>query len=254
MSRQNSGPIVDHTGIGSGSDLSTWATLRRGAALSPELTRGLTLTITLGLLSTLGRVLVPLVIQRTTDEGLLAPTGPDLGRVWMWVGIALAGVVVTAFSAYAVNVRLFTSSENGLAALRIRAFRHIHDLSMLTQNTERRGSLVSRVTSDVDTISAFVQFGGLMLVISIGQITLATLLMVWFSPVLAAVVWACFVPLFFLIRHFQGVDRGSPGGRGRCSGAGGRRLHRGPVRLWPDDGDRARSRHVDGGRRAAHSR
>ncbi|MBK8757547.1 MAG: ABC transporter ATP-binding protein [Actinomycetales bacterium] len=205
MSRQNSGPIVDHTGIGSGSDLSTWATLRRGAALSPELTRGLTLTITLGLLSTLGRVLVPLVIQRTTDEGLLAPTGPDLGRVWMWVGIALAGVVVTAFSAYAVNVRLFTSSENGLAALRIRAFRHIHDLSMLTQNTERRGSLVSRVTSDVDTISAFVQFGGLMLVISIGQITLATLLMVWFSPVLAAVVWACFVPLFFLIRHFQGV-------------------------------------------------
>ena len=205
MSRQSAGPIVDHTGIGSGSDLSTWATLRRGAALSPELTRGLTLTITLGLLSTLGRVLVPLVIQRTTDEGLLAPTGPDLGRVWMWVGIALAGVVITAFSAYAVNVRLFTSSENGLAALRIRAFRHIHDLSMLTQNTERRGSLVSRVTSDVDTISAFVQFGGLMLVISIGQITLATLLMVWFSPVLAAVVWACFVPLFFLIRHFQGV-------------------------------------------------
>ncbi len=205
MSRNSAGPIVDHTGIGSGAELSTWATLRRGAVLSPELTRGIWVTIALALLSTLGRVLVPLVIQRTTDEGLLAPAGPDLGRVWMWVGIALVGVVVTAFSAYAVNIRLFTSSENGLAALRIRAFRHIHDLSMLTQNTERRGSLVSRVTSDVDTISAFVQFGGLMLVISIGQITLATLLMVWFSPLLAAVVWACFVPLFFLIRHFQGV-------------------------------------------------
>ena len=34
---------------------------------------------------------------------------------------------------------------------------------------------------------------------------LATGLMVVYSPVLAAVVWGCFVPLFFLIRHFQGV-------------------------------------------------
>ncbi|HOF63624.1 MAG TPA: ABC transporter ATP-binding protein, partial [Dermatophilaceae bacterium] len=103
------------------------------------------------------------------------------------------------------NLRLFTASENGLATLRVKAFRHIHDLSMLTQNTERRGSLVSRVTSDVDTISAFVQFGGLMLIISLGQLTLATGLMLLYSPALAAVVWACFVPLFFLIRHFQGV-------------------------------------------------
>ena len=205
MSRHGAAPLVDHSGIGSGSDLSTWATLRRGAVLSPELTRGLGLTLALALLSTLGRVLVPLVIQRTTDEGLLAAGGPDLGRVWFWVALAMGGVVITAISAYAVNVRLFTSSENGLAALRLKAFRHIHDLSMLTQNTERRGSLVSRVTSDVDTISAFVQFGGLMLVISVGQIALATGLMLWFSPVLAGVVWACFVPLFFLIRHFQGV-------------------------------------------------
>ncbi|MBK8867100.1 MAG: ABC transporter ATP-binding protein [Actinomycetales bacterium] len=205
MSRHGAAPLVDHSGIGSGGDLSTWATLRRGAVLSPELTRGLGITLVLALLSTLGRVMVPLVIQRTTDEGLLAAGGPDLGRVWFWVGLAMAGVVVTAFSAYAVNVRLFTSSENGLAALRLRAFRHIHDLSMLTQNTERRGSLVSRVTSDVDTISAFVQFGGLMLVISIGQIALATGLMLWFSPILAGVVWGCFIPLFFLIRHFQGV-------------------------------------------------
>lgn len=34
--------------------------------------------------------------------------------------------------------------------------------------------MVSRVTSDVDTISQFVQFGGIMLIVSLGQITLAT--------------------------------------------------------------------------------
>ena len=119
--------------------------------------------------------------------------------------LAMVGVAVTALCSYFVNVRLFTASENGLSSLRIKAFRHIHDLSVLTQNTERRGSLVSRVTSDVDTISMFVQFGGLMFMINIAQLLLATVLMVIYSPPLAGVVWACYVPLFFIIRQFQGI-------------------------------------------------
>ena len=61
------------------------------------------------------------------------------------------------------------------------------------------------MTSDVDTISMFVQFGGLMLMINIAQISLATVLMVVYSPPLALVVWLCFVPLFFIIRKFQGI-------------------------------------------------
>ena len=130
----------------------------------------------------------------------------------------MVGVAVTALCSYFVNVRLFTASENGLSSLRIKAFRHIHDLSVLTQNTERRGSLVSRVTSDVDTISMFVQFGGLMFMVNIAQLLLATVLMVIYSPPLAGVVWACYVPLFFIIRQFQGIvgrayTRGARAGR-----------------------------------------
>ena len=94
------------------------------------------------------------------------------------------------------------ASENGLSTLRIKAFRHIHDLSVLTQNTERRGSLVSRVTSDVDTISMFVQFGGLMLMVNLAQIALATVLMVVYSPPLALVVWAV---LRAAVRHHPPV-------------------------------------------------
>ncbi len=195
----------DATNIESGHKLSTWQTLRRGVELSPELRRGIGVTIFLAILSTLGRVLIPFIVQRTTDEGILADGGPDGDAVLRYVLVALVGVVVTMVSAYFVNIRLFTASENGLSTLRIKAFRHIHDLSMLTQNTERRGSLVSRVTSDVDTISMFVQFGGLMLIINIAQLTLATVLMVIYSPPLAGVVWLCYLPLFFIIRKFQGV-------------------------------------------------
>jgi ATP-binding cassette subfamily B protein len=200
-----SAPPVDHTGIASGQDRSTWQTLKRGVELSPELRRGIGVTIVLAVLSTVGKLLVPFVIQRTTDEGILGASGPDATVVLRYVLIALGGVLVAATCSYLVNVRLFTASENGLSTLRIRAFRHIHDLSVLTQNTERRGSLVSRVTSDVDTISMFVQFGGLMLMVNIAQLLLATLLMVIYSPALAGVVWACYIPLFFIIRQFQGI-------------------------------------------------
>jgi len=198
-------PPVEHHGIASGRELTTWGTLRRGVQLSPELGRGIGVTVLLAVLATLGRVLVPFVVQRVTDQGILATGGPDVDVVLAYIALALGGVVVTVFSAYFVNVRLFRSSESGLATLRLKAFRHIHDLSMLTQNTERRGSLVSRVTSDVDTISMFVQFGGLMLMINVAQITLATVLMLVYSPVLGLVVWVCFVPLFLIIRRFQGI-------------------------------------------------
>ena len=197
--------LVEHHGIATGKEMTTWMTLRRGLELSPEMRKGIWVTVALAVLSTLGRVLVPFVVQRITDDGLLVAGGPDLEVVVRYIGLALVGVVVTAISAYIVNVRLFRASESGLATLRLKAFRHIHDLAMLTQNTERRGSLVSRVTSDVDTISMFVQFGGLMLMINLAQITLATVLMVIYSPVLALVVWLCFVPLFVIIRKFQGI-------------------------------------------------
>ena len=180
-----------------------WATLKRGVSLSPELTKGIGVTLLLAIVTTAGRVVVPVVVQRVTDDGLLAAGGPDAGIVYRYLAIAAVVVVITAICSYAVNVRLFTASEGGLATLRVKAFRHIHDLSVLTQNAERRGSMVARVTTDVDTISQFVQFGGIVLIVSLGQIMLATVLMVIYSPVLAAVTWGCFIPLVIAVRRMQ---------------------------------------------------
>lgn len=178
-------------------------TLRQGLRISPELRQGIGVTLVVAMAATGGRLVIPVVVQRAMDDGIAGPAGARPDLVLRYVALAGIAVVVTALSSYVLNVRLFRSSEAGLTTLRTTAFRHIHDLSMLTQNTERRGSLVSRVTSDVDTISMFVQWGGIMLLLSLIQLTLATVVMVAFSPVLAVVVWACFVPLFFLIRRFQ---------------------------------------------------
>ena len=187
------------------SDLGTLATLKRGLQLSPELRNGLLVTALIAVVATMGRVIIPFVVQQTTDNGIMAEGGVDVGYV-LWAIFLAAGVVgITSVAQYAVNIRLFTAAESGLATLRLKAFRHIHDLSVLTQSTERRGALVSRVTSDVDTISMFVQFGGLMLLISTAQIMLATILMLVYSPALALVAYLCLVPLIILVRYLQPV-------------------------------------------------
>lgn len=194
---------ADGARIESTSSLGVFATLRRGIEISPEITRGLWVTLGLALLAATGRVVVPLAVQQTIDVGILDDGGPDAGRVALLASLAAGALVLAGLCAAMVNVRLFRSAEAGLATLRIKAFRHVHDLSTLTQNTERRGALVSRVTNDVDTVSLFVQWGGIMLLVSALQIVVATGLMLVYSPILTAVVWIAFVPMFLVIRYGQ---------------------------------------------------
>lgn len=190
--------------IASTSGLGVLATLRRGVQVSPEIVDGWVLTGALAVLAAVGRVVVPIAVQQTIDIGILAPGGPDVARVVVLVVAAALCLFGAGVCSAFVNVRLFSATEAGLASLRVRAFRHVHDLSVLTQNTERRGSLVSRVTSDVDTISLFVQWGGIQLLVSVLQIGVATVLMAVYSWQLALLVWICFVPLVLVLRPAQG--------------------------------------------------
>lgn len=177
--------------------------LRRGLEVSPELLQGVWVTLVLAVLASAGRIVVPIVVQQTVDTVILAPGPVHSDRLALLIGGAGLALVVTGVSTALVNVRLFRSSEAGLARLRVTAFRRVHDLSALTQGTERRGSLVSRVTSDVDTISLFVQWGGIMLLVSVLQLAAATALMAVWSWQLTLAVWAAFVPLVLVLRPAQ---------------------------------------------------
>ncbi|HZO65892.1 MAG TPA: ABC transporter ATP-binding protein [Kribbellaceae bacterium] len=189
---------VDH-----GDAAGAMSTLRQGLRVSPELTQGLWVTLLLAVLMTAGRIVIPIAVQKTIDNGLNAPGGPDLSYVaWMCFACAI-GILLTGGASYLTTVRLARNSERGLATMRIKAFRHVHDLPVLTQNTERRGALVSRVTSDVDTVSQFLQFGGFIFLVSILQMALATVVMFVYSWQLALVVLLCFLPLFASLRYMQ---------------------------------------------------
>ncbi len=191
------------TVLDTGEDMAPMETIRRGMAISPELREGLRLTLFFAVVASFGQVIVPIAVQQTLDRGINGPGGPDVSFV-VWMGVAAAaGIVLTSLASYFMTSRLFRTSERGLATLRIKAFRHVHDLPLLTQNTERRGALVSRVTSDVDQVSQFLVFGGLIFIVSIGQMLVASVIMFVYSWQLALVVWIAFAPLFLSIRWFQ---------------------------------------------------
>lgn len=178
-------------------------TLGRGLRLSPELRRGLSFTLVLAAITSVGRLVVPVSAQKVLDNGLFGSGGPDVRYVLGVTAIGVGVLMVTTTSNYLMNKRLFIVTETALANLRRRTFRHIHDLSMLHQQSERRGSLTARVTTDIDTVSQFLQQGGMQIVTSLAQIIVATVVMAVYSWQLALAVWIVFVPVSLLIKWLQ---------------------------------------------------
>ena len=179
-----------------------WTTIKRGLSLSPELRKGLTGTILIAVVATAGRVVVPIAIQQIIDVGF-ADSGVDMTFVIQMTLVSLVAVLVTAGATGWMHLRLARVSETALSGLRIRAFRHIHDLSMLHQASEQRGVLVTRVTSDVDQISRFMQFAGLNLLVNSLQATLALIVMLIMSVQLGLVVVVMIPLIGAMVRFFQ---------------------------------------------------
>ncbi|MFJ6181695.1 ABC transporter ATP-binding protein [Streptomyces sp. NPDC092295] len=193
-------------------DRTATATFRRALQVSPGLREGLLVVAGLALLAAMGRVVVPIAVQITLDEGLQAAGEPRTGFVLTTVAVCAVAVMFTAWVTYRMNYRLYRSTEAGLSTLRVKAFRRVHDLSAPALSGERRGDLVARVTADVDQFSIFLQFGG-MLLVSLCQLVVGSAVMFAYSWGLTLMVWAVFAPLLLasppmqrrLSRHYGRV-------------------------------------------------
>jgi ATP-binding cassette subfamily B protein len=176
--------------------------LRRGLAASPELRRGAALTLGLALLAGGGRVITPVLVQQVIDRHLAGGL-VDIQGVLVLAGVGVALVLVTAWAARTTNQRLATASERALCGLRVRAFNHIHALSMAHHTEEQRGALVSRVTSDVETLGQFFRWGGLAWIINSALMLAALVAMVVYDWRLALVAVATVLPLSLVLRFMQ---------------------------------------------------
>jgi len=178
------------------------AVLAGGLRAVPNLGKGLGFTGLLAVIATSGRAVVPIAIQQIIDRGLQAEQ-IDIGFIRIVIGFAAVALLVTALTSRMMHVRLAVTLETALSVLRVKAFAQIHRLSPLQRAEERRGNLVSRVTSDVDEMSKFMAWAGLNLFTATIQLVVASAAMLVYSWRLALVVFVVFIPFVGLAHRFQ---------------------------------------------------
>jgi putative ABC transport system ATP-binding protein len=177
-------------------------TIRAGIAQAPALGKGLGLTFVLALVGAAGRVTIPVVMQQAIDNGIIG----NAVRVDYIVQLCVVAAVVVSIAALSQRMavyRLGSSTEEGLYGLRVRLFDHIHRLSLADHNDERRGALVARVTSDIETLTMFFAWGGLAWMLDLSLMFVVACVMLAYDWVLALVAFAVVAPLILVLRLVQ---------------------------------------------------
>lgn len=184
---------------------STGRLLRRALREAPALGRGLRLTLALAMTGQAITVITPIVLQLIIDEEILNPAGISVVGVLQKASIALAALIMGVVVGRVALLRLVNTSSTGLADLRSKTFSHVLRQSVLHVQAERRGNLVSRVTSDITTLQDFMEWGGVGLIVGLSQVALATIVMVIYEWRLALIALAGVTIYLSMMRWFQRI-------------------------------------------------
>lgn len=179
--------------------------LRRAFRVAPALRSGLTGTLLLAMFGTALQVTVPILIQQILDRAIHPEGGADVETALRYGGAALVFMVASLLAQRAALIRLTVSSATGLADLRLTTFSHLHRLSVVHLQSERKGALVARVTSDVDTMQEFMEWGGLGMIIGSSQVILAVAVMLVYRWQLALLVVVAVVIYAGMLIWFQRI-------------------------------------------------
>lgn len=183
----------------------TLRVLRMALKEAPVLRRGLGVTVAMAAVGTAIQIIVPIALQQIVDEELLTPEQIDLSRVGTKVLLAGIALVVGAWVGRAALLRLVKASSTGLSDLRQMTFAHLLKRSVLHVDAERRGSLVSRVTTDIATLQGFMDWGGVGMLTSGSQVLLALVAMYVYQWQLALLVTVGVALYAILMIWFQRI-------------------------------------------------
>jgi putative ABC transport system ATP-binding protein len=177
--------------------------LRRGLAVTPELKEGVWLTVVLAFVTSAGKLAVPVLIQQILDRGVRGGAGFRPGFVYGTAAATALGVLVLYLVGRGTYLRLVRATENSLLGLRTRAFSHVHKLSVAEHSEQRRGALVARVTSDIETLAQFTEWGAVAWIVDTVMIAGTFTVMAVYDWRLSLLTLVVFAPLAFLLPVLQ---------------------------------------------------
>jgi ATP-binding cassette subfamily B protein len=154
--------------------------------------------------STAGTVAGPALIAWGIDNALPAVLDhndwvPAFGVVATYIVVAVLGAVLTAW----YTVLAARISQAILFDLRKRVFLHTQRLSLEFHETYTSGRIISRQTSDLDSIRELLDSGLNQLIQGVLYMVFTAVALVSLDPTSGLVLAVSLVPLWFLIRWFQ---------------------------------------------------
>ena len=150
---------------------------------------GVAVALAMSVLSSLSVLAGPFLLRLAVDHPIADGDVDGINR------IAIAYVIIAVSSYFFVRIQIMVMSrvgENFLRDLRLRVFDHLQRLSMPFYDREKAGVLVSRMTSDIDSLAELVQMGLLMIFTNV-------LLLVFATIALAATSWQLFLVVLAVI-------------------------------------------------------
>ncbi len=176
--------------------------VRRAARLGRHLARPALVALAATVVATLARLLGPLAVRGGIDEGI-----DERDEVALAIAAALfLGLLVVQYVAQrASQYQVASVGERYLRELRSRVFRHLVNLDMPFFERSKTGVLVSRMTSDVESVSEFVDEGAVTLVTNLLTIAGVAAMMLLVDMRLALTVFAVILVLVLASRIFQAL-------------------------------------------------
>ncbi len=186
-----------------GDETGALTVLRRGVQISPELRRGFVITMAMALFMAIGRLVIPVLIQLILDRGVRGDAGYRPGYVYTACLVAVLVILGVGILSRFTYLRLIRVAETTLLELRQRTFAHIHRLSLADHVSSRTGILTARVTSDVETLAQFAQWGAMAWAINSVVIVATLAVMAFYNWVLTLVTIVVYLPLIPVLGGLQ---------------------------------------------------
>ncbi|GGK47032.1 multidrug ABC transporter ATP-binding protein [Nocardia camponoti] len=148
-------------------------------------------------------VAFPPLVRYAIDTGI---TGDD-GNALLWSALLGAALVIASIAVgIAVTITTARTGERVLFELRVRSYAHLQRLGLDYFERELSGRIMTRMTTDVDALSTFLQTG-----VATGLVSVITLLGVAFGLVLidaelAIVVFVAMIPMILATLAFRRVS------------------------------------------------
>lgn len=182
-------------------------TRERSMALLRQMLRphrgALALSIISVLLVSGSSAIAPILIARVLDSSIEPLKQGDASPLLTLLAFFVAATAVTAIFSW-VNVAYTVRVSLGVVVyLRKRVFRHAQSLSVSFHERYTSGKVISRLTSDIDTVRSFLDSGISQLAITLLSMVISAVAIFLLDWRIGLLMLAMGVPIYFLTRWFQ---------------------------------------------------